>query len=328
MSLAPTSSLTLGRKRYDSHAGAISVELSLLPGINMARVALPASASVDAGPGDEASLDVDGGEGAETVITGSVAALKRGLSQIEVIVGDAGSRLAAFRPAQTYNQQAGGDVVRSLAEDAGADVGSIDVTLDLASYVAHQRRTAAEHVAEIVRLAGGIAMVDADGRLGAAAVPASPDVALRYGRELERYDVRAVPAPEPRRVAVGNGPAGSASAPNALRHSREPLTAGAPAPGAAARWAPQPVLRTPRATEGASRAADGEAAAHALAVEAHCILLPFLRPGNVVQMADLPDGPAAGPWLLRRVAHRLDGRGGRTLFHGTVAGSSLLGGFL
>src|SRR5581483_8916713 len=116
-------------------------------------------------PGDPARLDVDGGEGAETVLVGTVRSVRRGFARTRVVAADASADLCALRSVSTFVGQAGGDVVARLCDEAGVTVGDNDLDLPLAAYAADQRRTVAEHVAYLAGLGGALATVDADNRL-------------------------------------------------------------------------------------------------------------------------------------------------------------------
>lgn len=328
MSFATAAAVTLGSSRYEAHAVSVTATLVELPGVSSFEVELPALVALDAAGGDPGALDLDGGEGAETVLTGTIRAFRRGLLSTRVVVADASADLAAYRPAQTYEGQDGKAVVQSLASDAGAGVGSVDVTLALPAYTAHQRRTGAEHVARIARLGGVLASVDGGGALTLRKPGAQADLALRHGRELLELEVSELPDPTLRRVLAGAGPAGSASAPDALREDTEALPSGSPDPGADALWTPTPVLRTPGAAAAASQAAEDLAASGARTVHARCTLQPKLRPGLVVELQEVPGELGAGPWVLTSVVHRLDpDTGGETTFSGRSAGAgSGLGG--
>ncbi len=330
MSLKPAASFILGNYKYDSHAGAIHATLGLLPAVNRFRVALPASAKLEAAPGDAASLDLDGGEGSETVLTGKVVWLRRGVLQTEVVAADGGHALAGLRPAATYLQQSGKDVIRALASDAGADTGSLDLDLPLAAYVTSQSRTAAEHIARLAELGGASACFDSGGKLDVTAPSQGPaDLALLYGREILDVTVRERAAPAVKRFRIGSGPAGSSSAPNALRYTLSPLPGGASKPGVDAVWEPAPILRTPDAATGASTAADALAASRSQLLACRCFLLPKLRPGMRVEIQKLPNNMTQGPWLITRLEHRLSGAGGgHTSFEARNAASDLLGGLL
>jgi hypothetical protein len=304
--------------------------LGLLPAANQATVSLPGAVEFEATPGDTAELTLDGGEGGTRVLKGRVHEVRRTISLIDVVLVDAAADLAALRPAVTYQRQAGRDVVSGLASAAGVDVGGIELDLGLAAYVAHQRRTAAEHVAAVARLAGAIAHVDGDGALQVSRRPsAQPTTALLYGREIVAYETAALPAPTQQHLAIGSGPAGTPEAPDALRPSLGHLPDNAQTPGKQALWHAQPLLRAPRVALAGSQALDAENAAAATRLRATCFLLPALRPGTVVEVQSLPDGLSSGPWLVTRVAHALvPGEAGRTIFEADSAGSggaSLLG---
>jgi len=331
MSISPAASFTLGNLKYDSHASGIQATLGILPCVNRFRVTLPAKVKLETAAGDPASLDLDGGEGSETILTGKVAWLRRGLAETQVVASDGGLDLSALRPAATYQQQSGKDVIRAMASDAGAEVGSIDLDLPLAAYVSGQRRTAAEHIAHLADLAGASASFDPDGKLLVAAPSGgSPDLALLYGREILDVHVRERAAPKVKRFRIGGGPAGSTSAPDALRYSLSALPGGADKPGPSAVWDPAPILRVPDAATGASTAADALAASLSQVLTCRCFLLPKLRPGIVIEIQELPNGLSKGPWLLTRVEHRLSAAlGGTTTFEARSASAEdLLGALL
>jgi hypothetical protein len=319
--LVPRASVTLGNERFDTHVLRLEATLTVLPGVSSFRASFPFSAAIGAAPGDDAALELDGGEGSELVLTGTIRAIRRGVRQTDVIVADPGAALAELRPATTYRNQDANAVIRALASDAGVTVATSEVDLPMAAYVAHQRRTAAEHIAELAALLGAYGRMNADGELEVnRPLGLLADAALRYGRELLAYDPSESPAPSAQRFRTGSGPAGSALAPDALRPTKEPLPAGAAEPGADAVWTPAAVLRTPGAAATASVATDMAAAASATRIRATAYLLPKLRPGKVVEVQDLPDGVPAGAWLLTRVTHVLDVRnGGRTHFEGESA---------
>src|SRR5689334_6266446 len=101
MSLKPTGTLILGNLKYDTHLIEVTVQLALLPGVNTVRATLPTGVRLDAKPGDEASLELDGGEGSEKVLKGKLRSIRRALLQVEVVVADGGADLAELRPRNT-----------------------------------------------------------------------------------------------------------------------------------------------------------------------------------------------------------------------------------
>lgn len=305
MTLSPSASVTLGDFRYDSHGTSLSVTLSLLPGVNSFSVDLPSAAAVSCQPGDPARLNLNGGEGSTTLLVGTVRGVRRGFSRTRVTAADASADLASLRSAATFIGQAGSDVAARLADEAGVSMRDNDLDLPLGAYAADQRRTAAEHISYLAGLGGALAMIDADNQLALRRRPSGPgDLALLYGRELIACDVRdfAVGAPV---VPIGNGPAGSADAPDALRPTTTPLPDQATAPGRDARWFAAAVLRTPGVAVAAASAYQETRAGAGRRLRARGFLLPTLRPGMVIEIQSLPDSLADGAWLLTRVTHRL-----------------------
>jgi len=332
MSIQPTATITLGNLRYTEQAISVSATLATLPALNSFTVTLPMGVRLDALPDDDGLLELDSGDaagaGADTIITGKVRSIRRALRTVDVTVGDAGAELARRRSGATYQKQGARDVIRALAGEVSVAVAGLDIDLPLATYTAHQGRTVAEHVAYLAGLGGCLAQVNSAGELSVAAWPeGQPEHALKYGREILEYGIREIPGPTARHMMIGQGKAGSTSAPDALRPSLTHLPEDAPAPGANAIWTPVGALRVPAAAATASAGADAMAAAWAKQVRARCFLLPGLRPGMVIQVQDLPDRLSGGSWIVLRVHHRLQpGQGGVTKFEGVSAEAGGLAG--
>lgn len=320
MSLTPAISVTLGNLRYDTQAISASVTLATLPRGGSAEIVFPVGVRFEASAGDKAIVTIDGGEGVETVLTGKVRRVRRTLDAIAVTVGDGASGLAAYRPSATFEGQDAGSIVNKLASDVAVSPGSVDINLELPAYFAGPARTAAEHIAYLSLLAGGIAFSDGDGSLNVKTRPSGPpDLALKYGREVARYEVLNDAPNNPQRFAMGFGPAGSGGAPDALRPSTGALPSSAAAGGKDVFRLAAPVLRLAAGSSTASNSLQTIAAAQAKRVVALCFLQAKLRPGAVIEVQSLPDGFESGPWLITRVEHTL-GRGmGQTRFWGESA---------
>ncbi|WOD39718.1 contractile injection system protein, VgrG/Pvc8 family [Nodosilinea sp. E11] len=331
MSLSPAITVTLGNLRYTTQVAQVQVELNNLPGVGRFQVTLPPTVELTAVPGDAVELSLEGGEGEELVLTGTVQRVQRGLWSTVVVGVDGGATLAQFRPAATYERQSAKQIIQALAGEVNLSVGRVELEVPLAAYVAHQGRTAAEHIALLAELGGAIAQFDANNALTVVSAAVSqPELALRYGRELLAYSVEERAAPAQQLALIGHGPAGSADAPNALRHSLKGVPDNAPAAGRQTVRRSVALLRSPQVAQRASQAATQQAARLTQQVTAHTFLLPALRPGTVLEVQDLPDGLASGAWLLTRVQHWLDPlHGGSTTFEGvTVAPAGLLDGLL
>jgi hypothetical protein len=331
MILRPSSSVTLGNLRYDSHASAVEVCLGFLPRGGSAEIRLPASARFDAGPGDDAQIDLDGGEGSERVLTGKVREVVRTPRVTVACLYDAGGLLGELRPSATFENQSGSDIVRQLASEVAVTVGRLELDLDLPAYVGHPRRTAAEHVAELCRVGASLARVTSEGDLEVIKRPAGPpEKALLYGREFTEYRAFNSTCASPSRFAMAFGPSGTSSAPTARLHTKDAVPASASPGGRGVLREPVPMIRTASAADNASKALQEAVAARSRRLEARCFLLPGIRPGQVVEVQSLPDGLSGGPWLITRVTHRLaPAHGGETMLEAESADAeSLLGGLV
>lgn len=329
MSLNLAINARFGNKRYESHVSALSVDLGLLPGVNSVTARLPRAVPVDAAPGDPADLTLDNGEEEALVLTGLTRSIARDLAETKVTAVDAGAALAATRPAASFSAMTTGDIIGGLVGEAGADMGRSSLDGErLESYVATQGRTGAEHVARLALYGGGIAMVDADGSLSAISYPEPPaSRALRFGREILAYQA-ADTAPGASTVPIGSG-AGPAGGPDALMLSAEAISGGAPDPSATVRWRPEAALRSQGAQRAASAAADSAHGASGQKLTATCWLLPALRPGELVEVQDLPGGISGGPWLVTHVQHRIGPMGATTRFDAVSGeGGGVLAGLL
>lgn len=312
-----------GNLRYETHVLSLCADLGLLPSVNYVRCLLPPTVRFEAVPGDEAEIALNNGEAEADVLTGEVRSVSRRLGGIEVVAADAGAKLAAARPATTYNAMTAADIARAIASDAGANMGLVAATPEVMSvYVADQGRTAAEHVANLAALSGGLASVGADGNVSVETRPQPPaSAALRYGRELcEFHSDQNAASPDV--ALIGFGPATAGGDPRAHLASTERIDGGADEPGASLRWKAAPVLRAPAAQRTATQEARATRGAATQGVTAHCWLLPALRPGMLIEVQDLPDGLSGGPWLLTSVMHQVDRhRGGWSRLKG-VAGEA------
>lgn len=326
MSLTTGASLILDRLQYTVQLRSVTAELAVLPGVNCADVLVAADVRVDATPGTEASLDLDGGDGSATVLTGHVVHVGRTATGTRVRLADGGADLAAVRPHETYSGLTGTQLIAKLAGLAGVDVGLVVATTQTAAYVADPRRTAAEHVAAIARRAGGVAAIDGGGQLTVQPWPVGlPTAALRLDREFVRIATTAY-APGHEYAAVGGGGSGVALAPDVWLLSTDPITS-ADDPDPTRTWFADPVLRTALDVETAQRAEAGRRDSDTGRLEAECWLLPARRPGEVIQLQQTTADDQAGPWLLTGVRHELGWGHARTVLTGVSAGepTSLLG---
>jgi len=320
--LQPSYSLTLGSQLWTEQLLSLRVELFPAPLLDVVTARLPALAQPDAAVGDPALLSLDGGEGESDVVSGTIASMRRGFSELTVTVLDAGGTLAAYRPAATYEQVTAGTLIRSLCSDVGVTAGDVEDGPMLAFYVADPSRTALEHVARLARWSGALARFTPGGELEAIVVNgAEPELALLYGRELLGLDDEKLDAPIEAFVVAGEAGVGEASAPEALRPTTDFFAGNRPdGPSATAVWRFEPALRTAASAQAASASLQRLYASGRRRAWLRTTLLPALRPGMVLEIQELPDGLGGGPSWTESVEHRLS-QGGEAFDPSSLLGS-------
>jgi hypothetical protein len=328
----PEISVILGNLKYDSHVAALQVSRHMLPAANLARILFPAEVAIQAAPDDNAEVSLNAGDGATTVITGIVKSVERKPYHTVVNVTDGGHELGRYRPAATFEKQNAANVARSLASDLNISVASAAIDLSLPMYAAHQKRTAAEHIAYLAKLSDGFAMVDGQGALQIKKWSDGPaDAAIKYGRDLIDFSFfknRPLPSLAP----IGNGPAGSVDAPEALRQDRSPLPESIPQPGADLVWQPQPVLRTPAAVQTAQSGLSRDRNQQVGEARLVTLLRPDFEPGMTLEIQDIPSDDVGTNWAVMHLVHEVaQGSYACTVIQAREAagaGSSLLGSLL
>lgn len=307
--LRPAYALTIGEQQWTQQLVSLDVRLESAPGVGRLTARLPATASPSAAPGDPAVLTLDGGEGSETVFTGVVASLRHALDGVWVTAIDGLGQLARYRPATTFSQASAGTVIKSLAGDAGAPTGDVADGVMLTFYAADPSRNAAEHAGRVAAWSGALLSVDGNGDLTATVVDATQaDLALRYGREITAFAADTLSDPDTTTVAGESG-AGSSDSPDALRLSADPFAGNRPeGPSLGHAWFWEPALRNAAdaATAGAARQRMLRSVQKGGTLSA--FLQPKLRPGVVIELADLPNDLPKGPYWLSRVRHMLSQR--------------------
>lgn len=311
--LLPSYALTIAGQLWTQQAIAIDLRLSPAPQCDRLSVTFPAEAPLEAEPDDPVSLVLDGGEGEETVFTGTVASIRRGLDVILVTGAGALGQLARYRPAETFENVSAGTVIRNLADAAGVATGDIADGVMLRYYAADPSRTAAEHAWRVAAWSGAMLATNPEGELAATIIDATQaEVALRYGRELTGFRVEENAKPDAVTVAGESG-ASDASSPDALRATADFFAGSRPdGPGLGAIWSWEPALRTAEATSSAAAAQQRQLSAAQRSGRLDAFLVPGLRPGVVIEVQDLPNGLASGPYWLETVRHRIGPAGATT----------------
>jgi hypothetical protein len=305
--LTPAYTVTLGNQRWTTQATSLTVVLNAAPAVSLATIGFPASASLEAQPDDPAVVELDGGEGAVAVLTGTVRALSHTGRAIIVECADAAITLANYRPATSFEQTSAASVIRALCADVDVDTAVVDSGPTLTSYVADPTRSALDHIHRLACFSSAMAAVDGDGRLSTRVIDGvQPDLALRHDREVLDIAQRLVTGPVFAQVVAGESGATSTSPPDAARPTSDFFAGDRPkGPGVDSRWTYEPALRTPDAAAVAGAARARHAAAARRRTYLRTWLVPALRPGAVVRLDELPGGLTAGPHWVERVVHRV-----------------------
>jgi hypothetical protein len=125
-------------------------------------------------PGNDASLELDAGDGLERVFTGTVVEVRPFSSGVEVFAAGKMLALLELRVSSFYEQQTAGDVARDLIDQAGLDAGDVSDGLSLPRFAVERRRSAFSQLRALARRLGFDLFSDREGKihfkgLGAAA---------------------------------------------------------------------------------------------------------------------------------------------------------------
>jgi len=302
----PTATVTVAGSALSAQEAALArvrVRLGVGGAHDAAYAALgPRSPLHDVDAGADFVLELGYGAGAQAVLTGAVAAVRRHPWGTVIEALAATHALSRVRVAQSYLRQWAGDVVRDLLGRAGVQPGEVDAPTVLAAFHVDERQSAWRHLQRLARLVGCETSCSADGALHFRAARSGPaDHALRRGAELARWSVG------PDRLDEGDVavvPFGAASEEGAEKWHivlREP-DQGAPTtptlvPGAARDQDTASALEAGLRSAARRRARAGEVWVTGDAA---------VRAGDLVSLDDVP-GDDGSPWRVREVLHLLDG---------------------
>lgn len=297
----PSARLTLaGRELGADEAGLVRLKVTLAGdgGHDSAQLALwPGSKFADAEPGTPLQLAL-GERGAEAeVFGGEVQARSQQPQQVLIDALAATVALSRSTRSQAFRNQTVADIVRDLAGEV--DIDQALATLKLPAWHVDNRRPLWRHLQDLARLVDADLCSAAGGglRFVPAGSPAAPRL-LRHGADLLDWHITRLSEPVPAAVAaVGAGSEQGEARWHWLRH--DPVGAGA---------GPTLLPAGVATRDGAQGVADGLASRARRSALRGELLLPgdaTLRPGDVVQLQDLPGGDP-GALRVRGVLHTLD----------------------
>jgi len=306
-SLTATEAGLLALSVRQSHGAHDAVDLSLWPRSKFASAAPGATLTVALG------TDTDN----EDVFTGEIIAVRRTPAALRLEALSATIALSRLRQSRTYLDQTIADIVNDLASFVGTD----DVTADvkLSAYSIDDRRTVWAHILELATLAGAEAGVSASGTIRFVPAGTSPVThTLRYGATLLSWDIQTIASPHVPKVFAS----GAASEQGAERWhwlARDPVGEGTE---------PARLIGSFHTRDAADALAKtlGDAAKRATTRGSiRLVGEPTLRPGDVVELKDLP-GDASGSFRILTLRHIFNPHAG-FVTEATVEGAGSPGGF-
>lgn len=305
------SSDTLGPLR------ALVVERAKNSGADRTDVLLGRSAAVAAAEGDPVTVELGWDGETALVFTGEVEAVQRGIDAIRITCAGAQAKLQRTRTDKAFVDQTAGQVVSTVASDAGVTTATVEDGIKLPAYRLDSGRRVHEHCLGLARRCGFDLYTDEDGALVFAPFAASsPDATFRFGAEILRAAIeRGVPldsyAVAPESAASSQGDDASAWF---VKDSSPHVGQGGSGGGSATHS--DPVLRTKEAAATAALAVVDRAARDSLTGTVEVPGAPEVVLGGAVELSDLPDDDANGMFQVMAVRHSLDARRG---FRTTVA---------
>lgn len=318
MMLEVALSLTAGGLIYDRHLAAVHLRRTRLPALDRLIAVLPHGVKIDAAPGDDVILTLDGGDSDATVFTGRLLSLSRSAEGVRLVAGNGGVRLAAFRPNLALRSLAAGDAIRQLADEVGVDVEVEDDGPDLAMLALDGGMTAAQRISDLAMLSGQACAFDGQGKLLVNAAGGVDDrVALKYGREILSLEMTQADGSGPALSVVGEG-AASPSSPKGRLIAGDFDKGAAGSPGADNRRIALPDIRSADAARIASGALSLARDQRLQRVSMTTFLLPQLAPGMEIELAEAPDHLPLKGLRVTQVIHSVRaGQGAVTQVLGT-----------
>jgi len=312
--------LEAGPLAYDRHVIALQLRRVQLPALDRLVVLLPHAVAMEAVPGDDVALDLDGGEGSTRVFTGKLDRIVRSAAGVRLEAVNGGPALALFRPALSLQSLSAGDAIRRLTADAGVDVDVEDDGPDLALLALDGRETAAERIAALARLSGQLGAFDGEGQLLIGPAGGIDErMALKYGREILAVEMAESAGGAPGLSVVGEG-AGDASVPRGRLPAGDFDLGSAGEAGPANRRIAIPDVRSADAAKAASGALALARQKLLQRAKLTTFLLPGVAPGMEIELAEMPAHLPLAAIRVTQVVHSVrPGEGAVTDIYGTGA---------
>jgi phage protein D len=313
--LTPAYRLRLGRKVVDtagepraSTLTALDISLDLDVPADAFTLTLGAVGSFRPAKGDMAEIALGyAGEAPEAVMSGTVARVESGLTEIRVSGASAAGRLLRTALDRTFEGVSAGDIVRELARAGGVEITRAEDGTHFPAYVIDSRRSAWHHLRELADLCGFDLWIGRDGKLVFERFAGGRTAhVLEFRKHLLALEVLRREPGAARVEAIGESPASARGEKTWgwLTHDFG-AARGTAGEGDPVRRLVRPALRTHQAAQTAATALQRTLARNALTGRALTVGRPQVRLGDAIRLRGLADESLNTFFQVRRVRHRL-----------------------
>ncbi|MBB3044545.1 hypothetical protein [Nocardioides soli] len=265
-------------------------------------------------PGDDVSVELgyaDEDDGLVRVLTGTVVTTGPGIRTERIVGHSTADALLRTFVDRTFEDTTAGEIVRTLAQEAGVDVDRAEDGPSLPAYVVDGRRNGLRHVRDLACLSGFDTYVTPAGALVFEPFTGSRDVhTVKYGEHVlgaEQWRAR----PRAGTVVVFGESPGSSRGDESWAWLTQDFT---PRRGSAGSGAPtllveRPVARSAQVAQAAARGIADALVASSLRVRVRLQGRPQVKLGDLLRLERFPAKAAVdrldGNYQVRGVQHRI-----------------------
>jgi len=252
---------------------------------------------------------------AEQVFSGSVGRVRYGLDgTTRIVIENGGFSLSRLRINQAYEQQSVGDIVKDLAALAGVETEQIENGIDLPYYVVDDGRNLYQHIAALAEKCAYSVFFTAEGKLFfGAARDAQPLQGFNYAQDILTLELNESAPVVEAVTAIGEGAAGSQGKDAWSWLVKDPASITAQqGSGDSERMVQDASLRSNAAVTSAAKGCLQTSGLRLVSGRMHVPGAPAVVVGGSIEISDAPQEALNGKFMVRRVRHHYDKRGGFT----------------
>lgn len=261
--------------------------------------------------GAEVSVELGWDGETETVFSGIIETVDRGIDQLEVVCLGQQSKLMKTRADKVLVSQKAGQVVTALAGEAGVQTETIEDGIDLPVYLVDSSVNLHEHCLSLARRCGFDLYTNEKGKLIFSRFNVTAaDHTFRYREQILGASIEKG-TPRDEVTVVPESPASSSGDETVSWLIKDPAPHTAKAGGgASALLVSDPMLRTKEAADSAAKAQLYFSQRDALAGSLKLMGTPEIQLGEAVALKDLPDDEVNQLYQVMAIRHCLNKRRG------------------